>query len=118
MSKKDDSGEKKKRIVSKYNPDALRQCVLEGMSAENIMEKLSVKNKPTLRKHLLRLMQEDKQFYEINGLEERSAHPTVNKQGVLRLNLSGLVMEDKTVESGDSFTLSVEGNQIILTRVE
>lgn len=50
------------RIESRYQPGLLRQCVQEGLSAEVIMERLAVKNMQTLRKHLLRLMAEDKAF--------------------------------------------------------
>ena len=57
-----------KRTESKYNPSVLRQCILEGLHADVIMDRLGLKHKQVLRQHLLKLCDLDKTFYEIEGL--------------------------------------------------
>lgn len=105
------------RIESRYQPGLLRQCVQEGLNAEVIMERLAVKNMQTLRKHLLRLMAEDKAFYEVEGLFQRGSNmPKVNAKGRLTLNLRGIVIAGQEVADGDLFQVRVEESQIVLTR--
>lgn len=106
------------RIESRYQPGLLRQCIEEKLNADAMLEKLGVRNKQTLRKHLLRLMAEDKTFYEVEGLFLRGySQPKVNPKGRLTLNLRGVVIAGQQVQDGDLFQVRLEENQIVLTRV-
>lgn len=105
------------RIESRYQPGLLRQFISEGLTADAMMERLEVKNMQTFRKHLLRLMAEDKTFYEVDGLYQRgSSMPKVNPKGRLTLNLRGIIIAGQEVAEGDLFQVRVEEDQIILTR--
>jgi hypothetical protein len=105
------------RIESRYQPGLLRQCISEGISAESMMDRLEIKNMQTLRKHLLRLMAEDKTFYDIEGLFQRGSNvPKVNPKGRLTLNLRGIVIAGQEVTEGDLFQVRVEEDHIVLTR--
>ena len=111
-------GETSTRIESRYQPGLLRQCVNEGLSADAMMERLGILHKQTLRKHLLRLMAEDKTFYDVEALFVRGSNlPKVNPKGRLTLNLRGMVIAGQEVKDGDLFQVRVEEDQIILTRV-
>ena len=110
-------GETSTRIESRYQPGLLRQCVNEGLPADAMMERLGVQHKQTLRKHLLRLMAEDKTFYDIEGLFLRGSNlPKVNPKGRLTLNLRGMVIAGQEVADGDIFQVRVEEDRIVLTR--
>jgi len=118
MAKKRDTPEmESSKIESRYQPGLLRQCITEGISADAIMERLGILHKQTLRKHLLRLMAEDKTFYEVEALFMRGSNlPKVNPKGRLTLNLRGMVIAGQEVREGDLFQVRVEEDQIILTR--
>lgn len=110
-------GETLTRIESRYQPGLLRQCINEGLSADAMMERLGVLHRSTLRKHLHRLMAEDKAFYDIEGLFLRgSSMPKVNPKGRLTLNLRGMVIAGQEVQEGDLFQVRVEEDRIVLTR--
>ncbi len=106
-----------KRIVSKYQPNELRKCISENLHVDAVLKRLKIANKQTLRKHLHRLMNEDKAFYDIHGLSERNANPTVHKNGILRLNLEKILLNGKEIVAGDAFEMTTEENKIILTMV-
>lgn len=119
MSKKEASQQENEssRIESRYQPGLLRQCINEGLSLDEMMDRLDVQHKNTLRKHILRLMDEDKTFYDIENLFSRSSNmPKVNPKGRLTLNLRGMVIGGQKVEHGDVFKMHVEEDQIIITR--
>ena len=105
------------KIESRYQPGLLRQCVSENLSADSMMERLGILHKPTLRKHLLRLMAEDQQFYNIENLFSRGSNlPRVNPKGRLTLNLRGMIIGGQEVVDGDLFQVRVEEDHIVLTR--
>lgn len=119
MAKKRDIAEAEgsTRIESRYQPGLLRQCITEGLSADAMLERLGIGHKPTLRKHLLRLMAEDKTFYDIEGLFLRGSNlPKVNPKGRLTLNLRGVIIAGHEVQDGDLFQVRVEEDRIVLTR--
>jgi hypothetical protein len=119
MSKKKEAAaeEQTQKIESRYQPGLLRQCIEEGLNADVIMDRLEIKHKQTLRKHLHRLMAEDKAYYEVEGLFQRgSSMPKVNPKGRLTLNLRGMIIDGKEVEHGDLFHVRVEEDHIVLTR--
>ena len=118
MAKKRDTSETEpSKIESRYQPGLLRQCISENLSADSMMERVGILHKQTLRKHLLRLMAEDKTFYDIEGLFLRGSNlPKVNPKGRLTINLRGVIIAGQEVQDGDLFQVRVQEDQIILTR--
>ena len=118
MAKKPEATETEStRIESRYQPGLLRQCISENLSADSMMERLGILHKQTLRKHLLRLMAEDKTFYDIEGLFLRGSNlPKVNPRGRLTLNLRGIIIAGQEVREGDVFQVQIEEDRIVLTR--
>ena len=118
MAKKRETSEmESSKIESRYQPGLLRQCIAENLSADAMMERIGILHKQTLRKHLHRLMAEEKKFIEIEGLFLRGSNlPKVNPKGRLTLNLRGMVIAGQEVKDGDLFQVRVEEDQIILTR--
>ena len=105
------------KIESRYQPGMLRQCIADNLSADAMMKHLGILNKSTLRKHLLRLMADDKVFYDIENLFNRSSSmPKVNPKGRLTLNLRGIILAGQEVADGQLFNVRVEPDHIVITR--
>ena len=125
MSKKNDSaamdvqeGSEKKKIESKYNPSLLRECIFGGMTASEIMGKMGVTHRQTLKQYVLKLMSDDRTFYEVKGLYlKNSRRPKVNNKLELKLYLKSLDLQGLVINEGDEFSVSVENEMIILTKV-
>ncbi|WP_243313863.1 hypothetical protein [Fundidesulfovibrio agrisoli] len=100
---------------SRYNARALRELIHAGDSATEIMEKLNIRHKQTLRQHVLKLISDDKQYYEVRGLYMKSSsRPKVKKNGVLCINLSGVKFDGRDVVEGDEFVVNIESDHIVL----
>lgn len=100
---------------SRYDARALRHLINAGESAIEIMEKLSIKHKQTLRQHVLKLINDDKQYYEVRGLYMKtSSRPKVKKNGVLCINLKGVKFDGREVVEGDEFVVNIEDDHIML----
>jgi len=100
---------------SRYDARALRHLINAGESASEIMEKLSIKHKQTLRQHVLKLISDDKQYYEVRGLYMKtSSRPKVKKNGVLCINMKGVKFDGREVVEGDEFVVNVEDDHIVL----
>ena len=125
MSKKTDTaaaggqeGFDKKKIESKYNPSLLRECIFNGMDASEIMVKMDVKHRQTLKQYVLKLMSDDRTFYEVKGLYlKNSRRPKVNSKLELKLYLKSLNLQGLVINEGDEFSVSVENEMIILTKM-
>ena len=125
MSKKNDStaidvqeGSEKKKIESKYNPSLLRECIFGGMTASEIMDKMDVKHRQTLKQYVLKLMSDDKTYYEVKGLYlKNSRRPKVNNKMELKIYLKSIDLQGLVVNDGDEFSVLVEDEKIILTKV-
>jgi len=125
MSKKNDStamdvqeGPEKKKIESKYNPSLLRECIFNGMDASEIMLKMDVKHRQTLKQYVLKLMSDDKTYYEVKGLYlKNSRRPKINNKMELKIYLKNLDLQGLVVNEDDEFSILVEDGKIILTKV-
>ncbi|MEL7639694.1 MAG: hypothetical protein AAGU21_08630 [Solidesulfovibrio sp.] len=125
MSKKNDSlamdvqeGSEKKKIESKYNPSLLRESIFDGMTASEIMTKMDVKHRQTLKQYVLKLMSDDKTYYEVKGLYlNNSRRPKVNNKMELKIYLKNIDLQGLVVNDGDEFSVLVEDEKIILTKV-
>jgi len=125
MSKKTDStivdGEgpvEKKKLESKYNPAILRDCIQKKMDSSEIMAMLGVTHRQTLKHYVLKLMSDDKTYYEVKGLYlKNSSRPKVNKKLEVKIYLKNLDLQGMDVVEGDEFTVTVQDNTITLTKV-
>ena len=112
-------GKTKKGFESTYQAEKLRSCIVQGLSARSIMESLGIKSKQVLKQHVLKLIQEDKEFYEIPGLYEKGSRTIrATPKGELKIGPSVLRAQGITVAAGDEFHLSVDGDNIILSKVK
>ena len=125
MSKKTDStivdGEgpvEKKKLESKYNPAILRDCIQKKMDSSQIMAMLGVTHRQTLKHYVLKLMSDDKTYYEVKGLYlKNSRRPKVNNKMELKIYLKSIDLQGLVVNDGDEFSILVEDEKIILTKV-
>jgi hypothetical protein len=121
MSKKkqDEATTGEKTFESTYQADKLREAIKQGLSARSIMENLNVKSKQVLKQHVLKLIQEDKVFYEVRGLYEKGGTTIrATPKGELKIGPSVLKSQGAIVAAGDEFHLSVDGDVIILSKVK
>ena len=125
MSKKTDNTfgdvqevSEKKKIESKYNPSILRECITSNMDASDIMVKMGITHRQTLNQYVLKLMSDDRTFYEVKGLYlKNSRRPKVNNKLELKLYLKSLDLQGLVINEGDELSVSVENEMIILTKV-
>ncbi|WP_319760570.1 hypothetical protein [Maridesulfovibrio sp.] len=116
MAKKQNEPKAKKVFESKYNPKKLRELIKAGKTAEQIQKEIGIVSKQSLRQHVLRLINEDRTFYEVDGLYERSSN-------ILKAGKYGLKLSLKKLESlgdfpvGTEFTVEADGDSIILTAI-
>lgn len=114
------STEKKKRIFdSRYNPVSLRDLIHSGADALEIMTKLRIKHKQTLKQYVLRLINDDQKFYQVPGLYMKdSRRPKVNPKGELRINLKKFGFFGEHIQTGDEYHVVMENEMLILTKIE
>jgi len=112
-----DSSSEKKKIESKYNPSILRECIQKNMDAAAIMERLGITHRQTLKHYVLKLMSDDKTYYEVKGLYlKNSSRPKVNKKMELKVYLKNMDLQGLEVSEGDEFIVTVDNLAIILTK--
>jgi hypothetical protein len=117
MAKKQNS-EKKKHFESKYDSATLRKLITEGKTADEIQAELSIVSKQSLRQHVLKLINQDRQFYEVPGLYVRNLkRPMINFKGELRLTKKMLDFPDSTYQHNDQFEIEIDNEKIVLTRI-
>lgn len=111
-------GSEKKRIETKYNPSLLRDCIFNGLDATSIMEKMEIKHRQTLKQYVLKLMSDDRTFYEVKGLYlKNSRRPKVNGKLELKIYLKSIDLQGLEVKDGDEFSVLVENNSIVLNKI-
>ena len=109
---------KRPRFESRYDPIRLRELINQGVLASDIMTELGIKHRQTLKQYVLRLISEDKQFYELRGLYLKdSRRPRVSRKLEVRINLKNIGVHNLDVKYGDEFLVSAEDNRIILTKI-
>lgn len=103
---------------STYNGPKLKEAIERGMNAHQIMQELGIKNKQTLEAHILRLMQEQKRFYEVPGMAGgRSRTPKINNKGELKLSSNMLANAGSSFNPGDTFMVEAKDDAIILHKI-
>ncbi len=115
--KKNEDSKSSKKIESKFNPLKLRELIKEGNSAVQIMDKLEIKHKQTLKQYVLKLINNDRQFYDIPGLYlKSSSKPKVNKNRIIIIKVDNLDLGELTLQVDDEFNVKVDGSKIILEK--
>jgi hypothetical protein len=108
----------KKHFESKFDAKLLRQMIQDGKNAEEIQEALGVVSKQSLRQHVLKLINEDRQFYDVPGLYVRNLkRPQINFKGEVRLTKKMLDFPGTTYKHGDQFEIDIDNERIVLTRI-
>ena len=83
------------------------------------MEKLDIKSKQVLKQHCLKLIQEDKVFYDIPSLYEKGTRNIkVTPKGEIKIGPSVLRSQGADAPPGSEFYLSVDNDIITLTLVK
>ncbi len=100
---------------SKYDPEKLRALINANKTAPEIQHELDL-SPLTFKAHLLKLINEDKQFYAVKGLSTRtrSTRPICKKNGIM---ITTKMLEPFPVELGDKFELSSQDGKLILTKI-
>ena len=83
---------------------------------DDAMERMGITHKPTLKHYVLRLISDDRTFYDVKGLYlKSSSRPYVNKKGVVCFNIHKVDLGDLEIKEGDEFVITAEDGRIILT---
>ena len=118
-SETDQSWDGKKVFESTYQADKLREAIKSGMNAREIMDALDIKSKQVMKQHCLKLIQEDKVYYDIPGLYEKGTRNIkATPKGEIKIGPSVLKSQGADVAPGAEFYLTVDGDSIILSRVK
>ena len=83
---------------------------------DKCMERMGIAHKPTLKHYVLRLISDDRTFYDVKGLYlKSSSRPYVNKKGVVCFNIHKVDLGELELKEGDEFAITAEDGRIILT---
>ena len=95
---------KGERIEPKYDGEKLYALIKDGKPANEIMAALGVQSLPTLKNHLLKLMQEKKEYLEIPGssTRTRSSSPVFRSGKIV---LTANMLTGIEFEEGQKFTV-------------
>ncbi|MGL1862458.1 MAG: hypothetical protein OCC46_08055 [Pseudodesulfovibrio sp.] len=107
-----------KMFESKFDENKLRSMIVEeGKSADEIQKELGIASKQSLRQHVLKLINIDRQFYDVPGLYVRNQKmPMINFKGELRLTKK--MLDDGNFKHGDKFEIEqMDNSKIILARI-
>lgn len=108
----------KRKMESKYDPRVLRQLVKDGLDASQIMDRMGIKHRQTLKQYILKLISTDRVLYEVKDLYLKdSKRPKVNQQGILKINLKVHDLGDVQVNEGDEFSVEIIEGKIVLTKI-
>ena len=95
---------KGEKIEAKYDGEKLYDLIKAGKTEPEIMVELGVQSKPTLKNHLMKLMNEKKEYLEIPGAStrNRSSSPVYRKGKIL---LSANMLAGFEIEEGQKFVI-------------
>jgi len=106
-----------KMFESKFDEKKLREMVTAGDNADKIQQSLGIASKQSLRQHVLKLINIDRQFYDVPGLYVRNQKmPMINFKGELRLTVK--MLDDGNFKHGDKFEIEqMDNSKIVLARI-
>lgn len=106
---------KKGNYSTKYDPERLRNLVLQGKDAQDIMNEFHI-SPFTLKEHIFMLEKEDNKNYPVPGLfakHEKSARNLKHKDGFY---LSADLLNESGIRQGDTCEVLAKDGQIILQK--
>lgn len=105
---------------TKYDLSSFRDLIVAGKTKSEVMEAMDIKNHPTFNNLMLKLMDEDKKYYQVKeAKKQKQTKQTTVKIGKNQtLTLSSKVISGSDFKSGDTFTVKFFKNRINLTLVE
>lgn len=109
--------EAKRKMESKYDPRILRQLVKEGLDASQIMDRMGIKHRQTLKQYILKLISTDRVLYEVKDLYLKDPKRPRIHQGILKINLKVHDLGDVQVNEGDEFSVEIIEGKIVLTKI-
>ncbi len=105
---------------TKYDLEKLRELVVSGNGKTEIMKEMDIKNATTFNNLILKLMDEDKKYYQLKEprktRQKKSVSVKIGKNNTL--SLSSKVLSGSAFKPGDAFTVKIFKNRINLTLVE
>ena len=105
---------------TKYDLINFRDLVVAGKSKTEIMKDMDIKNHPTFNNLMLKLMDEDKKYYQVKEpkktKQKRQVTAKIGKNQTL--SLSSKVLSASDFKPGDTFTVKIFKNRINLTLIE
>jgi len=105
---------------TKYDLKKFRELVISGKSKTEIMKEMGIKNHPTFKNLMLKLMDEDKKYYQVKEprktRQRKQALVKIGKNNTL--SLSSKILAGADFKPGDAFTVKFFKNRINLTLVE
>lgn len=105
---------KKGNYSTKYNPERLRNLLLQGKDAQEIMDEFHI-SPYTLNEHIFMLEKEDNRPYSISGLYE-TQRTNARKSKYGRFCLSADLLSETGLKQGDTCEIVVRDGQIILQK--
>ena len=105
---------------TKYDLKDFRELVVAGKSKVEIMKAMDIKNHPTFNNLMLKLMDEDKKYYQVKEPKKtkQKRQVTVKIGKNQTLSLSSKILNESDFKPGDTFTVKIFKNRINLTLVE
>ncbi len=105
---------------TKYDLKKFRDLVISGKSKTEIMKEMGIKNHPTFKNLMLKLMDEDKKYYQVKEPKRtRQRKQSTVKIGKNKtLSLSSKILSESDFKPGDTFTVKFFKNRINLTLTE
>lgn len=105
---------------TKYDLKKFRDLVVAGTSKTEIMKEMNIKNHPTFKNLMLKLMDEDKKYYQVkepaNTSQKKQVSVKVGKNSTL--SLSSKILSGSDFKPGDTFAVKFFKNRINLTLIE
>lgn len=104
---------------TKYDLDTFRNLLGEGKTKPEIMQEMDIKNHPTFNNLMLKLMDTDKKYYQVQG----GKRVTKAKQAIVKigkrdtLTISAKIMNAGSFKPGDAFVVKFTKSKITLTAV-
>lgn len=105
---------------TKYDLKKFRDLVISGKSKTEIMKEMGIKNHPTFKNLMLKLMDEDKKYYQVKEpkrtRQRKQVAVKIGKNNTL--SLSSRILSGSDFKPGDTFTVKFFKNRINLNLTE
>ena len=107
---------KGQKIEAKYDGEKLYGLIKAGSNEAQIMAELGIQSKPTLKNHLLKLMNEKKEYLEIAGSSTRTRSSSPIYRGG-KIMLTANMLTGIEFEEGQKFRIEKNDAGLMLIPV-